>query len=67
MPGYAQIIVKKIKEGFFFNVTTIEPHVINCDIDIANLSDDKLVLCPPTVLGFSLKNKFWDKYTRLTV
>lgn len=67
IPGYARIIAKKTEEGFFADVTTTEPRVTNCNMDATNLPDDKLILCSPTVLGFSLDNKFWGEHIRLVV
>ncbi|KAJ9656286.1 hypothetical protein H2198_005061 [Neophaeococcomyces mojaviensis] len=61
-PSYARITVKKTEEGLFSDYTTMQQRVMKCDMTLANLADDKLVLCPPTVLGFSLNDKFWGEY-----
>ncbi|KAK5071431.1 hypothetical protein LTR70_010555 [Exophiala xenobiotica] len=62
IPSYARIIIKKTEEGFFSDFITTQQRVMNGEMDLANLPDDKLVLCPPTVLGFSLNDKFWGEY-----
>jgi len=63
IPSYARIITKKTEEGFFSDVVTMQQRVMKCDMNSANLADDQLVLCPPTVLGFSLDEKFWGECT----
>ncbi|KAK5936471.1 hypothetical protein PMZ80_011292 [Knufia obscura] len=59
---YARIIIKKTEEGFFSDFITTQQRVMDGETDLANLPEDKLVLCPPTVLGFSLNDKFWGEY-----
>ncbi|KAK5080063.1 hypothetical protein LTR64_008773 [Lithohypha guttulata] len=63
IPGYARIITKKTEEGLFSDIVTTQQRVTKWEMDLANLPEDKLVLCPPTVLGFSLNDKFWGEYT----
>ncbi|KAK5943797.1 hypothetical protein PMZ80_003078 [Knufia obscura] len=62
IPSYARIIIKKTEEGFFSDFITTQQRVMNGEMDLANLPEDKLVLCPPAVLGFSLNDKFWGEY-----
>ncbi|KAK6374732.1 hypothetical protein LTR64_002846 [Lithohypha guttulata] len=62
IPSYARIIIKKTEEGFFSDFITTQQRVMDGETDLANLPEDKLVLCPPTVLGFSLNDKFWGEY-----
>ncbi|KAK5069146.1 hypothetical protein LTR64_008701 [Lithohypha guttulata] len=62
IPGYARIITKKTEEGLFSDIVTTQQRVTKWEMDLANLPEDKLVLCPPTALGFNLNDKFWGEY-----
>ena len=63
-PSYARIVRKKTEERLFGSYVKTEQRVTHCDADLATLSEDNLVLCPATVLGFGLGDKFWGWYNQ---
>lgn len=55
-PNYPRLLVKK-SDMFMSSVS--EQRVRSHGLDPANLGDSELMICSPTVMGFSLNDKFW--------
>ncbi|KAK5099459.1 hypothetical protein LTS08_006041 [Lithohypha guttulata] len=58
-PNYPRLLVKK-SDMFMSSVS--EQRVRSHGLDPANLGDSELMICSPTVMGFSLNDKFWGEY-----
>lgn len=64
-PNYVRPSIFKSTEGTnpweIFNDAQPDESALKKGIDLNNLSDEDLLLCSPTVLGFTLEEQVWRK------
>ncbi|KAK5083831.1 hypothetical protein LTR05_006337 [Lithohypha guttulata] len=66
-PNYPKIFTSKVQYVMdFFGEVREErqhtPRVADNGLDLRNMSVDQLLLCSPTLMGFSLNDKFWGEF-----
>jgi hypothetical protein len=73
-PNYARPSIFKSSKGVSIWIdmddapsTQLEESVLKNGVNINELSDEGLLLCSPTVLGYSLENKLYCKITSLEI
>jgi hypothetical protein len=65
-PGYKKPSIDKPKQSdyFFFFKTAEQPGKVEIKgLDPAELDEEGMLICSPTVLGFSYADKMWCRYT----
>ena len=70
IPGYPRFYTKKSE--YAFNVSSMflsstesdSARVKSNGVHLGELGEDDLLICSPTVMGFSLGDKFWGKFIR---
>ncbi|KAK6365423.1 hypothetical protein LTR64_008792 [Lithohypha guttulata] len=61
-PGYARLMSRWVEAEYIFPHVTQSHRVMDRSLDSTALTDEELMVCPPTVLGCSLRLKFWGEF-----
>lgn len=62
-PGYARLVTRYVDpDSMFGDEFTQSRRVMDRRLDSSTLTDDELMLCPATVLAYSLEHKFWGEF-----
>ncbi|KAK5080458.1 hypothetical protein LTR05_008568 [Lithohypha guttulata] len=61
-PGYTRLTTRHVQVEYLFHQVTQSHRVIGRSLSPATLSDNELMMCPPTVLGCGLGLKFWGEF-----
>ena len=62
-PGYARLVTRYVDpHSMFGDEFTQSRRVMDRRLDAGTLTDEELMLCPTTVLAYSLEHKFWGEF-----